>query len=87
MAQATSGSKYATFDGMVLEVFGMNGSTDSKRMAIPNIEKVACVPAKGEWMFMVKTRRGGFGMAVSDGDEAQWQALAQSVSDAIAAHQ
>jgi hypothetical protein len=83
--RASSGSKAANFDGFTLEVSGIAGSTRSHRVAIEGIEKVGMLPAKGEWMFGVKTAKGAFVLFVPDGQHQAWQVIADAVTAAVAA--
>ncbi len=77
------GSKYADFDGFVLEVSGLSGTTSVERIAINAIEKVGVVRSGDELMFMVKTPKGGFGLAGSLEKMAEWEALTSAVDAAI----
>ena len=79
------GATYAAFDGFVVEVSGLNGSANIKRIALAALEQVGLADtAAGELMFLVKTRKGGFGLAVSPARRAEWQTLVDAVTEALA---
>jgi len=83
--RVSDGSKFASFDGFVLEVSGLSGSASSRRIAVESIESVTVGPAGSEWMFGVKTGKGGFGLVVSKACAADWEALAAAVRAALPA--
>lgn len=76
------GSKAAQFDGLFLEVSGINGSADSKRIGVQMIEKVGVAQAGEEWMFMVKAKNGGFSVVISAEKKSEWEQLATRVTEA-----
>ncbi|MBP6945522.1 hypothetical protein KBD61_04265 [Patescibacteria group bacterium] len=78
------GSKAAQFDGLFLEVSGINGSADSKRVGVQMIEKVGVAQAGEEWMFMVKAKNGGFSAVISTEKKGQWEQLATTIMEARA---
>ncbi len=78
------GSKAAQFDGLFLEVSGINGSADSKRIGIQVIEKAGVVQAGEEWMFMVKAKNGGFSAVISAEKKDAWGELAKAIMEAQA---
>jgi hypothetical protein len=82
--QIHDGSKFGSFDGEVLEVSGLSGSTKGARLTVEAIESIMLAEAGDELMLGVKSRRGGFGMVVSKARRAEWQALVQAVNDARA---
>ena len=77
------GSKAASFDGLFLEVAGISGSAESRRLAVNTLDSVVVAPAGDEWMFVVKSHKGGFGVAISAEKKAEWEHLAEEV---MAAH-
>jgi hypothetical protein len=78
------GSKTASFDGLLLEVTGLSGKSDSKRLAMNNIDSVAVAQAGEEWMFIVKSRSGGFSVMISAQKKAEWENLVTEVRNAQA---
>lgn len=76
------GSKIASFDGLILEVTGLSGKSDSKRLAINNIDSVAVAPAGEEWMFIVKSRSAGCSIIISEAKKADWENLVREVRKA-----
>ena len=76
---------YASFDGFVIEVSGLSGGGNIKRIALVALERVGLADTgAGELMFMVKTRKGGFGLAVSPARRAEWQTLVDAINEALA---
>ncbi|MBI4836573.1 MAG: hypothetical protein HY817_04920 [Candidatus Abawacabacteria bacterium] len=82
--QVHDGGKMASFDGLVLEVSGLSGSATSKRLAIEAIDSVTVAEAGSELMFVVKSRKGGFGLMISIDKKLVWEDLAKAVNSAIA---
>jgi hypothetical protein len=82
--RVSDGSKAANFDGFVLEVSGISGSSNARRLAIESIEAVMVADAKDEVMFGVRSRKGGFSLFVSQAKREEWQALAHAVMAARA---
>jgi hypothetical protein len=80
--QIIDGSKAAKFDGLFLDVSGMNGSASSDRLGIQAIEKVRVVQAGDEWMFMVKSRIGGFSAVISTEKKGEWEQLVAAIEEA-----
>jgi hypothetical protein len=70
------GSKSAQLDGLFLEVSGISGSGQSRRIGVESIVDVAVVGTGGSLMFGVRTRKGGFTVAISPARRAEWEALA-----------
>lgn len=79
------GSKAAGFDGLFLEVSGVSGSSDSKRIAINLIDAIVVAPAGDELMLVVKSHKGGFGAVISAEKKAEWDQLVEEVNKARAA--
>jgi hypothetical protein len=77
------GSKSGIFDGFTLEVFGVSGQKDSQRLALPMIEKVGVAAAGDEWLFLVKTRKSGFSIAISAEKKEEWELLVSAVTNAL----
>lgn len=80
--QLVDGSKGARFDGLVLDISGLNGSADVKRVTIANIDKISVEPSGDEWLLLVRLRQGGFSAAISASRKAEWERLVQAVQDA-----
>lgn len=76
------GSKAAQFDGLFLEVSGINGSADSKRIGIQVVENVGVAQAGEEWLFMVKAKNGGFSVVISAEKKDAWEQLGTAVTEA-----
>lgn len=76
------GTKSASFDGLILEVSGVSGSADSKRLNALLIEDVTVAVAGDEWMFIVKSTKGGFGVVISEDKKAAWEELAAAITEA-----
>jgi len=85
VVRVSDGSKVASFDGYVLEVSGLSGSADGRRLAVEVIESVALAPAGDELMFVVRSRKGGFGVVVSPERCGEWEALIAAVDAARSA--
>ena len=83
--QVRDGGKSASFDGFVLEVAGLSGSASSKRVAIEVLESAAVAAAGDELMFVVKSRKGGFGLMISQARRGDWEQLALRVNASRAA--
>ena len=81
--RVVDGKKFATFDGIILEVFGVSGRMDSQRLPVNMIEKLDVVAAGDEWMFMIKTHQSGLSLASSAEKKAEWEQLAQEVKNAL----
>ncbi len=79
MIRVIDGKKAASFDGMVLEVFGVSGSAESKRVLITALEALTLADAGGEPMLVVKTAKGGFGLAVSAERREEWRGFVADV--------
>lgn len=77
------GKKMASFDGVILEVFGLSGHRDSQRLPVNMIEKLDVVAAGDEWMFMIKTHQSGLSLLISAEKKAEWEQLAQEVKKAL----
>jgi hypothetical protein len=75
------GSKSGSFDGLILEVTGISGSSDSKRVAVNLIDSAVVTAAGDEWMFVVKSHRGGFGVVISAEKKMEWDLLVQEVNN------
>lgn len=76
------GKKAVSFDGFVLEIFGMSGKK-SHRYTVDQIEKIGIADGKGEIMFMCKLPRGGgFGMAFSTAKREELEHLVAEVEKA-----
>ncbi len=76
------GSKSVRFDGLVLDVSGLDGTADVKRATITNIERIGVEAAGEEWLFLVRLRNGGFSLVISTEKKAEWEALAHAVREA-----
>jgi hypothetical protein len=85
VVRVSDGSKFASFDGYVLEVSGLSGSANVRRVAVETIESVALALAGDELMFGVRSRKGGFGVVVSPARRADWEALITAVNAARSA--
>lgn len=83
--QIIDGSKSARFDGLILDVSGLNGTSDVMRATIANIEKIGIETAGEESLFLLKLRNGGFSLIISPEKKAEWEALVQAVSEARSA--
>mgnify|MGYP001382809986 CR=1 FL=1 len=85
MIRVSSGAKAVSFDGFVLEIFGMSGSDKSRRYALEQIEKLGVAGGKGEVMFMGKVPRGGgFGIAFPESKRAELEQLVAAFDEARA---
>ncbi len=82
--RVSDGGKSGSFDGFVLEVSGLAGAS-TRRLALEGIDSVALAEAGNEFMFVVKSRKGGFGLVVSAAKRTECDALVQAVSRARAA--
>ena len=81
--RVVDGKKFATFDGLILEVFGVSGRMDSQRIPVNLIEKLDVVGAGEEWMFIVKTHQSGFSLVISAEKKNEWEQLAREVQKAL----
>ena len=79
------GNKSGIFDGFILEVFGVSGLADSQRLSLPMIEKIGVAAAGDDWLFLVKTRKSGFSIAISAEKKSEWEALVREVANALPA--
>ena len=77
--QVIDKGKFANFDGFILEVSGLSGSASSKRIALNVFEKIALAKAGDETMLMVKSKKGGFGLVVSEEKKAEWENFVSQV--------
>ena len=67
MIQVREGKKAVSFDGLVLEIFGMSGAGKSQRYTVDQIEKIGVSEGKGELLLVAKLPQGGgFGLAFSN---------------------
>ena len=83
MIQVRDGKKAVSFDGFVVEIFGMSGFGKSQRYTVDQIEKIGISDGKGEIMLMAKlTRGGGFGMAFSEMKRGELDNLVAAVENA-----
>jgi hypothetical protein len=78
--RVVDGSKFASFDGQILEVSGLNGSAETKQLTLQNIVNVAIAAAGDEWMFGVQSRNGGFSLVISPERKSEWEALVQTIN-------
>lgn len=77
--QIVDGSKSARFDGLILDISGLNGSPDVKRIALTNLEKIGIDASGDEWLFLVKAKNGGFSLLISQQKKAEWEGLVEAV--------
>lgn len=83
MIQVRDGKKAVSFDGFVVEVFGMRGAGKSQRYTVDQIEKIGISEGRGEIMLMAKLPRGGgFGMAFSELKRGELEALVAEIENA-----
>ncbi len=80
--QILDGSKSARFDGLILDVSGLHGGAEVKRLTMPNIERVGVEASGQEWLFLVKLRNGGFSLVISTHKKAEWEELAKAITAA-----
>jgi hypothetical protein len=80
MIQTREGKKAVSFDGFVLEIFGMSGAGKSQRYTIDQIEALGVSEGKGELLLVCKLPRGGgFGFAFSMERQAELEQLVNEV--------
>jgi hypothetical protein len=80
MIQVREGKKAVSFDGFVLEIFGMSGAGKSQRYTADQIEKIGVSEGKGELLLVAKLPRGGgFGLAFSNEKRAELEMLVGEV--------
>jgi len=84
MIRVSAGAKAVSFDGAVLEIFGMSGSGKTHRYAVEQIEKVGVADGKGEVMFMGKLTKGGFGVAFPAAKREELERIVAEVDEARA---
>lgn len=81
--QIVDGTKFASFDGLVLEVSGFNGMNDAMRIALNRLDRVGIESTSaGEFLFLVKTPTGGFSLVISAEKKSDWEKLATFVMKA-----
>ena len=74
----SDGNKTGQLDGVFLEVSGISGSGQSRRIGVESIVDVAVVGAGDSLLFGVRTAKGGFTVAISPARRPQWEALARA---------
>jgi hypothetical protein len=83
MIQVRDGKKAVSFDGFVLEVFGISGAGKSQRYTADQIEKIGVTDGKGEVLLVARLPRGGgFGMAFSMAKRGELEQLVAEVEKA-----
>ena len=79
--QIIDGTKAASFDGLFLEVSGVNAS-NTQRIALNRIKNVGVAAAGEEWMFLIKTLNGGFSLMISAEKKKEWETLTEVIQEA-----
>ncbi len=83
MIQVREGKKAVSFDGFVLEIFGMSGAAASQRYTVDQVEKIGVADGKGEVMLLAKLPRGkGLGLAFSEAKRCELAQLVAAVEQA-----
>lgn len=77
--QIVDGSKSARFDGQILDISGLNGSAEVRRLTLTGIEKIGVEAAGNEWLFLIKTHNGAFSLMISAEKKAEWVGLVEVV--------
>jgi hypothetical protein len=83
--RVSDGNKAASFDGFVVEVFGLSGSITSRRIAIESIEDVTVAGAADQLMFGVRSGNKVHCLFVSPAKRAEWDSFANAIKAARAA--
>jgi hypothetical protein len=77
------GTKFASFDGTVLEVSGLSGTSESMRISLNRLDSVAVASTSAEeFLFIVKTHTGGFSLVISTDKKTVWDELVKTVMEA-----